>query len=331
MEDASIVMPVFDVLKAKTGLDIHVSTMGLDIQDDVKGPLKGYFGFYSSGAIRLELNDEEVVVQVSIWKKPGDLNKPDIKLDVANDHIENQIDMIVTQLKGGSPLGESFLNSEEGLLLTESARDDVLEFAQVSPGAINMKTGAAYKAYMDWAAKTGRKVMSSMYFANNLRSLKMELGDETADGVATGGSAAAEETVVEPSEEAIFIKDIAANEIFYKGAMYENILRRMAKGDPGIVSLFIYGSPGLGKTFIAKKILREEGVWESTVVYKSGAIAGFTGLLQLLWDNRQGKIIVLDDNDAILVGNINAANMLKACLNTDPDDRVVSYTKLRRN
>lgn len=82
-------------------------------------------------------------------------------------------------------------------------------------------------------------------------------------------------------------------------------------------------------TFTVKQILKEEGVWDAEVIYKSGSIAGFTGLRQLLWDYRKGKIIVLDDNDSILAVPA-AANLLKAALNGDPEARIVSYTKARR-
>jgi hypothetical protein len=320
MIDAPAVMPVFDEIKEKTGLDIHVSTMGINIQDSTQGSIKGYYGFHDKGAFRIDVNSEGVIVQINIWKSPGDLNHPDIKIDTSHDDIHSQIDSIIQSFQG-KMIESSFLESEELLLITEGVKEDVSDFILENPNSLEMKNVDAFKRYLLWANSNGKKTISQVYFNNTFKSLK-----ETPPST----SMAEELTVVEPTEEDIFVKDIMENEIFYKAAMYENILRRMSRGDPGIVSLFVYGSPGLGKTYLAKKILREEGVWESKVVYKSGSIAGFTGLLQLLWDNRKGKIIVLDDNDSILVGNIAAANILKACLNTDPDDRVVSYTRFKK-
>ncbi len=323
MELSTKVMPAFDAIRSLSKLDIHASTLGINIKDSVFGDVKGYYGFYSTGALRIDVNADGDIIQVAIWLKPGDLNKPDYKLDVSYGDFMEHVQEVVRTMNGTSAKLEALAAAESRLY--EGAKDDIAEFLAKFPDVASMKGSEAFANYSKWAAKTGHKVMSNVYFANNLRALK-------ANGLVSGssGKVSPEQTEVEPSEEDSFVKDVMANEIYYKAAMYESLLKRMAKGDPGIVSLFVYGSPGLGKTYTCKKILREAGVWDTKVTYKSGSIAGFTGLLQLLWDNRKGKIIILDDNDSLLVGNIAAANILKAVLNSDPEDRVVSYTRMRR-
>jgi len=64
------------------------------------------------------------------------------------------------------------------------------------------------------------------------------------------------------------------------------------------------------------------------VISYTGAVSGFTGLLQILWENREGKIIIFDDNDAMLE-NVNALNLLKGAMeNRDP--RILSYVRFKR-
>jgi len=76
-----------------------------------------------------------------------------------------------------------------------------------------------------------------------------------------------------------------------------------------------------------KRVFEDMGLQaEKDYIIRSGAISGFTGLRQLLWDYREGFILVLDDNDQILK-NENAANMLKAALQLG--DRTISYTRAR--
>jgi len=75
--------------------------------------------------------------------------------------------------------------------------------------------------------------------------------------------------------------------------------------------VIIYGTPGIGKSYLVNKILGPDPGF----VLKSGAIAGMTGLLQVLYENRTDKILVLDDNDQILK-NRNAVNILKASCET---------------
>lgn len=103
----------------------------------------------------------------------------------------------------------------------------------------------------------------------------------------------------------------------------EKYTRMIARKSPYLNSMIVFGQAGIGKTQTIKNILREEN---ADFVFKSGGIAGKTGLLQLLWDYRDNKILVLDDNDGILADKT-AVNFLKAAL--QDQDRVVSYSKAR--
>ena len=80
-------------------------------------------------------------------------------------------------------------------------------------------------------------------------------------------------------------------------------------------------------TFTVQQIVDRFAKPDSVETYK-GAISGFTGLLQVLWNNRQKKVIIFDDNDGLL-DNANALNMLKVAMeNSDP--RIVSYMRFKR-
>lgn len=113
-----------------------------------------------------------------------------------------------------------------------------------------------------------------------------------------------------------------------KFGMMESNLRMIGAQNDMINSLLIYGQAGIGKSHMVKKVFKDMGLTVGRdYVIKSGGIAGKTGLRQLLWDYREGYIIVLDDNDAILK-NQDGQNMLKAAL--QDSDRVISYTQARR-
>ena len=82
-------------------------------------------------------------------------------------------------------------------------------------------------------------------------------------------------------------------------------------------------------TFSIKKVFQEEEATlqanDLKVEIKTGAIAGFTGLITLLFEHRDNYILVLDDNDEILK-NRNGVNVLKGAMNTNIEDRRVQYT-----
>jgi Cdc6-like AAA superfamily ATPase len=85
--------------------------------------------------------------------------------------------------------------------------------------------------------------------------------------------------------------------------------------------LIITGAPGMGKTFGMEKQLKELfGEFnqpDSKVVYlKGGSISTF-GLYKFLYRNRNDKIIVLDDSDALLKDKA-VVNMLKSAMDSYP-------------
>jgi hypothetical protein len=119
-------------------------------------------------------------------------------------------------------------------------------------------------------------------------------------------------------------------EYLLKYEMIEAYTRQMASGAKHPTALFVYGIGGIGKTFGIRKIFKEFGLWDEAndskkVLYRKGNISGYTGLVQLLWRFKDGRIIMLDDNDSILDNNT-AANILKGALDTT-EPRMISITK----
>lgn len=80
-------------------------------------------------------------------------------------------------------------------------------------------------------------------------------------------------------------------------------------------------------SFGLKKVVEKYANPDEIKIYK-GTVAGFTGLLQILWENRTRKIIVLDDNDTVL-SNDTAVNILKGAMDSD-EPRIISYSRMKR-
>jgi predicted ATPase len=106
--------------------------------------------------------------------------------------------------------------------------------------------------------------------------------------------------------------------------------------DSEIVSLIIFGDPGMGKTPLVTTMLEEAGYArnqpESKFVkakkeyrHASGHSSAM-GLYSTLHAHRfNTSVIVFDDCDSIFSDKI-STNILKAVLNTDPDKREVSWS-----
>lgn len=102
-------------------------------------------------------------------------------------------------------------------------------------------------------------------------------------------------------------------------------LRRMAvrtaEGD--LPSLIVSGPPGLGKSYTVEQVLKKIKAPEDYDIL-SGTISA-VGLYILLYEQRNGGVIVLDDCDEVFRDE-NCLNILKAVLDSS-ETRVVSYRK----
>jgi hypothetical protein len=113
--------------------------------------------------------------------------------------------------------------------------------------------------------------------------------------------------------------ELMENEHIFKFKALRLYCNQIKKGNDNFKSLYIYGDGGIGKTFWVKKIL--DGLPQTKTL--TGKISGYTGLVKVLYENRVGKILVLDDivTDKDM-NNPAVANILKAALDPDPPRRI---------
>ena len=325
---SSTIDNLFSTIQQETNIKLHKSPLPLTIKDE-EGTFQGYYAFYQSGAIRIEVNGDEIV-GIGIWIKPGNLNKPDYHCKLKDIDAFGEVDTVSKLMKGK----KNFLNFDSMFesKLSEDAKIDIAEFMNTIGGtAYDQKLTALFSSYEQWAEINSKKRLSNTYFFNLAKEwlIKNKKGKYVDFEITQGNKG--EETEVNAGQEDEFEKEVIDNQVYYKAALLEHAVKRIAQDDPLINALFVCGSPGTGKTFTVKKVLQSMGVWEEKVVWKSGTIAGFTGLLQVLWENKKNKILVLDDCDNLLVKKDQSAlNILKAALNTEQEDRVISYVRIKR-
>ena len=338
MSDVNPVNPVdifFSKLGSRLGMPLQVSPISIPIsfQANISSPIEAYeahIALLGREAVRVDVLDSDII-HICVWTSPGDLRKPHFIISTDSLSPQEQVYLTVEILQGRAqeymraPL-ESEPLTEHDLLLLESSKDDVYSFLDsIGAAATRKKISELYRQYITWATMNQAKPLSDMRF----RSLaKQWLYSKQALSPIQTGEATQSDIVTTQAEESEFVQDIMKNEVLYKASLLETTVRRIAQNDPGVTALFLCGSAGLGKSYTVKQVLQEENVMDR-VIWRTGAISGFTGLLQLLWDFRRGNVIVLDDNDKIL-SNENAVNILKGALNTKPADRVISYVRKKR-
>ncbi len=231
--------------------------------------------------------------------------------------LEENLENAALLLTDSHPLEEK--------VLEESKKSDVQEF--LATADLDQSVSSLYRDYFQWAKQKGKAETSEPHFRSVVKQMKMK-GSSDSD-TSTPTIKHFQDTFETPVEYDEFEKEILENDVFYKYEMMGELVKKIVQKDPLYKNVFIYGVGGIGKTFTVEQVVDKYAKPGDVVTYK-GAISGFTGLLQVLWENRDGKIIIFDDNDGILTGNQqNAANLLKGAMEMS-DPRILSYSRFKR-
>ena len=129
-----------------------------------------------------------------------------------------------------------------------------------------------------------------------------------------------QDTIVSPSSEQESVyNELRRNAHLLKFKAMNVYCQRIKAGDPNFQSVYIYGDGGVGKSFTVKNILGPL----PNCVYSKAKLQGYTGLLRILFDHKEGKILVLDDvlTDKEM-NNPNIGTILKCALEMGESRRI---------
>ena len=294
--------------------------------------LEGYYAFSLKQVLRFEFYKDNLV-SVSVWDVGTSLGAaPKYIVQVHSTYALNAAKEVADAVLNGSasePVTvEESAPRYHSKALQESTADDIKRFVNET-GDDGEKFSVMYRKYLKWADATGARQVSDATFIDHLRRIRVGTGvgakaPSAAVSVVPGVPDDPSNAQVEYDE---FEREVLNNSVLYKYEMMAEITKRIVTWDPLYRNAFIYGVGGVGKTFSITQVVDRFAEKGSVVVYK-GAISGFTGLLQVLWQNRERKVIIFDDNDTML--DIPAAlNLLKGAMeNADP--RVLSYIRFKK-
>ena len=311
--------------KAGIGGDVSLSDIPYTYTKDNEA-FAGYIAFLADGrALRISFlmsGNSQRITSIEVYNEPGSLDNPDQEMIIEDPNLN-----IIQIVNGAASMLDSSLTettkhpARRARTITEGRKEEMIAYLQSAGGSGN------YRDYLKWATSQGKDIGSNTLFYAAKKAANLP----TADVGFTIQPAAPEEPLYDPEDADVFEEDMSQDAI-KKFEFYESTLRNMADADPELWAMFVYGNPGLGKSYLIKHILFKEEVPtlkknNLKVVVKSGAISGFTGLLQVLYDHRKDHILVLDDNDNLLVKNQAAANILKAALQTETEERHITYSR----
>lgn len=141
---------------------------------------------------------------------------------------------------------------------------------------------SAYNLYRDWAQMTGKKEISYVSFLHTFEAPKAPVKKENL---------------------------LSLTEQF-------DLLERYVKiVDSGILkALYVHGEPGIGKTLTVEKLLPKTN---DKYQYFSGGVKGSYELAKILYNNREGKVLIFDDFDSVFKTRTQV-DVLKIALQNKP-------------
>jgi hypothetical protein len=141
---------------------------------------------------------------------------------------------------------------------------------------------SAYNLYRDWAQMTGKKEISYVSFLHTFETPKAPVKKENL---------------------------LSLTEQF-------DLLERYVKiVDSGILkALYVHGEPGIGKTLTVEKLLPKTN---DKYQYFSGGVKGSYELAKILYNNREGKVLIFDDFDSVFKTRTQV-DVLKIALQNKP-------------
>ena len=324
----TVISDLFDQIEKESGYHLNVSSLPVNITDR-ENSFEGWYAFYGRGCVRVEVNGDSVL-GISVWNRPTSLNKPDFHLDVSTIDVLGEVDTIAKMMHGA---GRSLMRSKA---FSEDTSNDIDTFmSSIGDMAYAKKLSTLYQSYVPWAEVNDKKALQMAYFMDLAKQWLIQHGKGYYSKVSVEQGKCPEETSVNASQEDDFRKNITQNDAYYKAKIVDRALRNMAQNDPLLNAIFICGAPGEDKLTFTKHIFQAERVWDTQVKVHKG-ITGFASLLQVLWESRRGKIIVISDSDKLLKYKDKkpfkvAFKLLLRALQTEEQYRVISYSRKQKD
>jgi replication-associated recombination protein RarA len=140
----------------------------------------------------------------------------------------------------------------------------------------------AYRCYVDWASAMGKKEMSYVSFSHTFKAPEAPVKKEN---------------LLSLEEQFSLFKQ-------YIGLVNDGIIK----------ALYSFGEPGIGKTYTVEEVLPKSN---PKYKYFSGGVKGSYELAKILYQNKDDKVIILDDFDSVFKTRTQI-DILKVALQNKP-------------
>lgn len=301
------------------------------------GHFISYMIFSDISAVRfnfktgLNQRSRHLLHSCDVWVRESSLEKPTYTVLLnpnAKSEIAGGIRTVADLLLGK----KTMLQKESEIqylpqIIREKTQNDIEEFID-DFGVENIKDknlSQIYNQYSTWADSDDRRIIPKHQFFRVFKDFLVKKRI-TSDTISTGHvyTGIAYSFRANPDEEKLFSKEILSNKTFLKARLVENLLYRMAHGDPEINGIFICGQI-VDELTMVKSQIRKANAQKKTVFFRE--IYGFASFITALWQNRMGKILVFNKADSLFATyNQTVRNIVHLLLEKD-GPRIIQYIR----
>ena len=274
-----------------------------------------YFIGNTDGAFRLNFGQRNEIVSVDVWEKGSNDKNPSIHIDTAGLSVVKILPQLVDLINNPKPKTiEVDLNEAVD---EETEVEPLLNEEIVVDGETYKNASAAIKSLLG-AGMTRDAVMQKVETSpQNVYRIAKQMGLIGQVKAVKGSTEKNIDPEVKKAEK--MMPEFADPETVFEDL--EDLLGMVITGLQS--SLLITGGAGLGKTYTVTQQIKQAGLKKDEDWFHVKGKASPMALYRELFAARDGKLIVFDDCDSVLV-DPNAVNILKAALDSY-DVREISW------
>jgi hypothetical protein len=324
---------VFSVISKKTGLKFNVSPVDEQIKNSHGTFLSYSVGMSGNKLLRVNFLPSGIAgtnfASIDFWANPLTEN-PSSTLSLNGFNVVQVLSQIGDFLKGHlaqdikiglhmadeAGMSESLTEASISDLIAKAAQSDQAFQAVINkPNKTDTEVHAEVMRVLSAAGKNSSMQPASAVFY--VRKVLSSLGGVSAKKAATIPAVAIVPpptrtvTFVDPDMQASF-EESEDTSPRVKMREFEYSVRLICEMNPEIPGAIAYGKSGVGKDFVVDRIAEDTG---APLVHIGGVMGrgGKTGLLQILFENANGKVIKFTDCDMVW-DDTDMINILKTAL-----------------
>ncbi len=315
---------IYDLLasiEGAVGTQIFLSPTSLKLKSSEGTYDAFYFFLADEQAFRIDFNDEEII-GLAFWGEVGNLTNPRVYVGTKGLDFSEIVSLVKQALSS---------SSQHDLVGTDRNDSEVSRFIQSVGSFIKSKDATyAYDSYEAWAEVGNHLKLDKLSFYDSFNRItsKELYKKEFLDRLK---SITGEEVVLSENDKKTFKTKIIKNEGLKTNTEFASKIKSLASEWATPSAIVVCGEHINEARYAIKRILQEEGVWDTKVLWKTKPLS-ILQLIEYLWKHRSESILVFDNiEETLKKGDHNLEMIIHEVMDSNKINRIVKYSRKKES